>query len=208
MPVPGFAGAFASQWDELWLGGTKFPGIATVSGSGIKRKLDVKNPKGAAGASLKDEGDELSRFDVTLKLWTDAQKDEFEALLPTIHPRRKGGPRSPLDIYHPSTEMLGIRQIYIEQIPIPKQNKREGTIEVELKCIEWVPAPKPINKGAGAKGKNKDDDVEGGWDEERRRKQDLIDAGVDTMMANAAEGKGDDYNTFMQNESNHMANSV
>lgn len=155
MGIPYWAGEFAYQWDQLWLGGQLFPGIAQLSGPGIKRKLDEKNPKGASGASLTDEGDELAHFDVKLKLWTEAHKDEFERLLPDIHPRRKGGPKSPIEIYHPVAALLGIKNIYIEQIPFPEHD-RMGFLVFVLKCIEWVPAPKPQKKAAGSSG--------GGWD--------------------------------------------
>lgn len=161
MGVPFWAGEFAYQWDELWLGGQRFPGLAQLSGPGIKRKLDVKNPKGAAGASLKDEGDELGRIDIKLKLWTEAQLRELEHLLPNIHPRRKGGPKSPLEIYHPLAALLGLKRIYIDQIPIPAHD-RKGTLVVNFKAIEWVPRPKPQKKAAGSGGSNKYDDPQDG----------------------------------------------
>jgi len=140
------------SWDELWLGGTKFPGIATVGGPGIKRKLDIKNAKGSAGASMEDEGDELGQINISLLLTTDAQKDEFVALMPDISPRRKGGPKSPLEIVHPLANVLGIVNIYIDSVPIFDHDKRAATLTVNLHAYEWVPKPKPQSKGTGKGG--------------------------------------------------------
>jgi hypothetical protein len=142
----------SDQWDVLWLGGVQFPGVWTISGSGVSRKLDVKNPKGAAGASLTDEGDELALLDLDGFMWEQEQIDEFERLLPDIHPRRQGGPKTPLEIYHPMAKLLGIANIYIKQIPIPVHDKKQKTLRVSLKSIEWVPTPKVQKKGAGTKG--------------------------------------------------------
>ena len=152
-------GATARMWDELWLGGALVPGVATVSGKGIERKIDTKNPKGASGASIKDEGDELTEFDIAIMQWSDAQRDAFVAdFLPFITPRRKGGPKTPIETYHPVLELVGVTRIYVKGIPIPEHDKRKGTITWTLKCIEWVPAPVPQKKAAGSKGSNKNDD--------------------------------------------------
>lgn len=137
------------MWHQLWLGGELFPGVAKLSGKGIARKLDKQNPKGAAGARLIDEGDELAEFDIALRLWEDEQQEQLLALLPSITPRRKGGPKRPLEIYHPTARVLGIQNIYIEQIPFPDHDWEHGHMLWKFKCTEWVPAPKPQAKGKG-----------------------------------------------------------
>ena len=138
-------------WDELFVGGFKFPGLWTISGPGIERKIDTKKPKGKAKASLTDEGDELGRIDCRGMLHTDEQLAEFVALLPMIHPRRVGGPKSPTDFYHPLANLLGIKQIYVNKIPIPKI-ERGGKLFVSFSVLEWVPKPKPQRRGVGGTG--------------------------------------------------------
>lgn len=144
------------QWDELWLGGAgelvKFPGIWSVTGSGIQRKIDEKNSKGASKASIQDEGDKAAKLTLEGMLWTDEQVAEFEQLLPTIHPRQTGGPKSPVDIYHPLTELLGIKQIYTHGIPIPKHEKKQGRLVLRFDVTEWLPKPKTDKAGGGGSG--------------------------------------------------------
>ena len=146
------------EWDTLILGGEVFPGVATISGSGLKRKIDIKKPKGSDGASLKDEGYEPAKLAVELLIHRIADWDLLQALLPIINPRKKGGVRSPLSITHPVTRSLGINSIYVDSIPVFEHDKRNQWIKFRFTAIEWFPGPKPVKKGAGSKGSNKADE--------------------------------------------------
>lgn len=146
----------SGQWDELWLGSAgelvKFPGIWSVSGSGIQRKIDEKNAKGNSKAKIKDEGDKAGKITLEGILWSNELVEEFERLLAMVHPRQTGGPKSPLDIYHPLTELLGIKQLYVHGIPVPRHDKKQGILTVRFDVTEWIPEPKKDKKGKGGGG--------------------------------------------------------
>lgn len=153
-----FGGAYADArpWDEVWLAGAKMPGIATVEGDGIRRKLDIKSQKGSAGATITDNGDEPGRGKIQIEIWTEAQWMELQQYLPTLSPRKRGGTKSVTDVYHPLLELLGISRIYITDVVIPKHDKRQGRLKVVFSFLEWFPAPKPQpppkTKGTGGSG--------------------------------------------------------
>ncbi|NBC17440.1 MAG: hypothetical protein GVY18_09035 [Bacteroidetes bacterium] len=155
MPVPGFDGEFAYQWDDLWLGGTKMPGIAQLGGDGIKRKLDVKRQKGKAGARIRDEGDEPAKFHASLFFWNASLFTEFESLKEDINPRKRGGEKYVLDLYHPAAAFLGIDRVYVVQIGMPEHDKRQATVRIQIDFLEWFPDPPPqknLGKGKGGPG--------------------------------------------------------
>lgn len=146
-------------WDTVWLGGLLFPGIASITGSGLKRKIDVKKPKGSDGASLRDEGMEPARLEIELVIYNKTDWEDLQGKWTIITPRTQGGLRTPLSIVHPLTRLMGINRIYIDSIPVPDFDKTDGFLTVRFSAIEWFPAPKPVKtgKGAGTGGSNKND---------------------------------------------------
>ncbi len=172
------------EWDTLILGGEVFPGIASIGGSGLKRKIDIKKPKGSDGASLRDEGYEPARLAVELLIYSIADWDLLQALLPLINPRKKGGVRSPLVITHPITRSLGINSIYVDTIPIFDHDKRNQWIKVRFTAIEWFPAPKPVKKAAGSGGSNQKDKVSFEGSENTDNPTDLVDDGEPKTLKN------------------------
>ena len=44
------------SWDKLHMAGEVWPGIWTIDGAGVSRKIDVKRVKGSDQATIKDEG--------------------------------------------------------------------------------------------------------------------------------------------------------
>lgn len=149
MSVPAPDGEFAYQWDALWLGGALIPGIARLSGDGIKRKLDVKKQKGKAGATIEDEGDEPAKFSAELLLWNGDMLAQFEEMKEDINPRKRGGKKYVLDIYHPAAAFLGIDRVYVTGISMPDHDKRQGTVKIKIDFLEWFPEPPPQKVGAG-----------------------------------------------------------
>lgn len=138
----------ATYWDLIIIADLEFLGFAELTG-GVSRDIQVNKPKGADGATITDNGYKPAQISVTLKLVTQLDWDEYqEILLPAIHPRRKGGPRTPVVLTHPALNVLGVTRIYFTSIGAPKiGTDKIGT--VELKAIEWFPAPKPVKKAAG-----------------------------------------------------------
>lgn len=160
MTVPSFIGPTAYQWDDLWLGGVKFPGIARVTGSGIQRKLDVQRKKGAAGAKLKDEGDDPGTGTIELRMWTTAQFEEYQRLLPDINPRKRGGTKFVLDVFHPVLNLANINRIYMKGLPLVDHDKRMGTITARMEFLEWFPEPVPQKPPPGGGTSVKEDEWE------------------------------------------------
>jgi hypothetical protein len=137
-------------WDTLILGEDTWPGVWEISGPGVSRKIDVKKTKGQDGATMKDEGYQPARLTLTGIVWTEDQWDELQRLVAKVHPRKAGGSRTPLEIYHPQSSLLGINQIYIDKIGIPrKPTAGDGKLSISMSALEWVPAPKPVKTGAG-----------------------------------------------------------
>ena len=175
------------DWQEMVLGGIRWPGIWTISGSGAVRNLDMKKAKGSDIATLKDEGYKNAALTATGTIWTAAQWKELQALLPEVHPRRYGGDRTPLQLVHPAANFIGVDSVYLRGISIPELDAAKGgPIIVELDFLEWTPAPKPVTKGTGTgtgKGGGKSkaeeaadraqsdwmDDLEGMTPEERQK---------------------------------------
>lgn len=135
-------------WDTLILGGEVMPGLSAVTGD-VARKLDIKPVKGTDGATMSDEGYEPGPIQIATRLFTQQQWTELQRLLPRFHPRAAGGTRSPLDIWHPAANLIGITTIYIRKIAMPVIDaKRVATVVIE--AVQWFPAPKPATKNTKA----------------------------------------------------------
>lgn len=148
----------AMAWDTLILGGNVWPGVASLSGQGVSRDIDVKKAPGEDGATFTDKGYEPARLTARLLIYNWQDFAMLQMLLPDVHPRRKGGTTQPLDIYHPITALLGIQTVYVDKIPIVEHDKANGWISVELSMIEWMPAPKPKSpQGTPKSGESPDD---------------------------------------------------
>jgi hypothetical protein len=136
-------------WDTLVLGGVTWPGVCDITGGGLVRKIDVKHAKGQDGATITDEGLEPAKLDITLTVYNQTDWQLLQELLPTVWPRKKGGERTPLEIVHPKAALLGIRYIYLTEVPIPEFDKAKQLLTVTLKCMEYVPQPAAPKKAAG-----------------------------------------------------------
>lgn len=142
------------DWDTLILGGTVWPGIWELSGDGVSRDIDVKKSKGSDTATLKDEGYQNAKFTATGTIWTAEQFSELQAILPEIHPRRKGGDRQALQIVHPAANLLGIDSVYLKGIKMPAlDGPKGGPMTIVLDLIEWVPKPVVPKNTSGGCGK-------------------------------------------------------
>lgn len=141
-----------NDWDALILGGEQWPGLATVTGAGVARKLDVKATKGSDVGTIKDNGYVNGKLVIELQIWTEDQWRELQRLLPIIHPRRKGGDRKPLQIIHPVANLLGIDNVYVQKLPTPSLDKGRGIMVFRFEVLEWVEEAKPVKVASGAAG--------------------------------------------------------
>jgi hypothetical protein len=139
------------EWDTLYMAGKRWPGICTISGKGIARRLDQKRTKGSDGATLKDEGNDLAEFTIELLIYNRTDWAELQELIPLVSPRRSGGPRQPLAISYPSLALLGISACYIKAISVPSIDKNSQQLTVTMSAIEWVAKPKKVKKAAGTR---------------------------------------------------------
>jgi len=137
----------AGLWDSLRLGGTSIPGLWTVRG-GLTRRLDVKVVRGSDRAYIKDQGYDPAKLELVGRLLTAEQWATMQALIPTIHPRRRGALRQPLAIYHPGTEYLGVSSVYVESIEAP--SLQDGVMHLTIRVLEWVPKPEKRGKQVNA----------------------------------------------------------
>ena len=136
-------------WDTLILGADVWPGLPVVEAA-ASRSVDAQKKKGDDGANLVDQGYEPTQVKITIRMWLREQWEELQRLLPNVHPRTKGGIRTPVDIIHPATQLIGVRQIYVEKVgPLTVDR---GLMTFVLEAIEWFPAPKP-NKSSTKKAK-------------------------------------------------------
>jgi len=176
-------------WDTVEIAGKIFPGVASVRGSGLKRKVDVKKPKGSDGASLKDEGIEPAKLEITLLIYNRYFWEQLQGLMPLINPRKKGGLRRPMSIVHPLTRLMNITNIYVDGIPIPEHDKRNGFLRFKFTAIEWFPGPKPARKAAGSGGPNTADEKADLLALLESEQNDLNEAGLnnDNLGSNPAE---------------------
>lgn len=136
------------SWDLLVIADLEFVGFATLIG-GMDRDIQIKKPKGADGATMTDNGYNPAKFSITLKLVEQVDWDAYQNdLLPQIHPRRKGGSRTPVIVTHPAINVNGVSRVYFTQIGMPEIGS-DKIATVKLQCVEWFPAPRVVKKAAG-----------------------------------------------------------
>jgi len=115
--------------------------MASIVGLELGQEVDVKKAKGTDGAVLEDNGISPAKFNIELRL-SEALWPAFQEVLPKVDHRRPGGPRSPLEIVHPLTASLGIRQIVVRKVR-PSMPTARGGMRWVFECLQWFPEPKP-----------------------------------------------------------------
>lgn len=144
MTQPGWTGdggSADSAWNRVQLGPYVVPGICTITGLAVGQDLDVKKQKGKDGAVMEDNGLEPAKFNIEVQI-NEALWPMFQEILPRIDPRRAGASRSPLEIVHPLTDILNIREIVIKRV-IPTSPTASRGMKWVFECLQWFPAPKP-----------------------------------------------------------------
>jgi hypothetical protein len=116
------------------------PGVWEITSGEFVRQIDTKKTKGKDKAVLIDLGLMPPRMQARGKLCSPEDWEMLQDAMPDIHPRKAGGLKFPLAIFHPAVALLGINQIYIERIRTPEI--REGILEIQIDMIEWTDQPK------------------------------------------------------------------
>lgn len=132
-------------YDQITIAGAVFKCLTIPSGE-LSCKLDVKNPKGADGATITDDGTEAESGEIQITMWNRDQWKDYIRILPSIAPNAVKGTRQPVDIAHPMLNLHGISRVYIEKMTIPVRGATKGTLEFRLRYRGWRPAPKTPEK--------------------------------------------------------------
>lgn len=129
-----------APWDKLQLGTHVMPGIWEITSGQCERQVDHKKTKNKDGARIKDLGLLPPRFSARGKLCSREDWTKLQQIMPDIHPKKKGGIKFPLAIFHPAVALLGVAQIYVERVRAPEV--RDGILEIQIDMIEWTAEPK------------------------------------------------------------------
>lgn len=130
----------SAPWDKLLLGPHTMPGVWEITSGECARQVDHKKTKDKDGARIKDLGLLPPRFSARGRMVTQKDWDALQNLMPDINPRKKGGPKFPLTIFHPAIALLGVNTIYVERIRPPEL--KDGVLEIQIDMIEFVSEPK------------------------------------------------------------------
>lgn len=103
----------------------------------VTHKLDVKEGKGADGATLNHQGIRPSRVTLVLRLWTKTDEDRWNAFYPVVNPKTNPQGRVLAVISYPTTDRAKIRDVYIYDIS--EELRQDGILEVRLECLEHLP---------------------------------------------------------------------
>jgi hypothetical protein len=129
------------SWDRMQIGPRVMPGVWEVVSGECARQVDHKKTKGKDGARIKDLGVLPGRFQLKGRMCTEADWDVLQDVIPEINPKKKGGLRNPVTIFHPAVALLGITTIYVERIRPPEVS--HGILTITMDVIEWTKSPKP-----------------------------------------------------------------
>jgi hypothetical protein len=141
-----------SPWDQLYLGGMLLPGLAMLEDGHCSRKIDIKNAKGADGATITHNGYEPAKFTFKLTIADPIDWAMFQQVLPLIQPKLGKPPSVPLRCEYPGLAAYGIDRVIVEKVSLPKKGNVSGTREIAIHLVQWVPQPKKakaMKKGAG-----------------------------------------------------------
>lgn len=133
---------FGSPWDRMQLGKYTLPGVWAVTSGECARQVDHKKTKDKDGARIKDLGVLPSRFaargEIIVGWGVDYGVDweTMQEVIAYINPKKKGGLKYPLDIFHPAIAVLGVHTIYVERIRPPEI--KDGKMEFTFDMIEWA----------------------------------------------------------------------
>lgn len=128
------------EWDVVVIAGQRSPGKCELEGFERKHDWDRKKGKGAAGETITFTQKPAAEGKLTFTFW---ERDHFTAWaqfrpLFLYNPTKKQP--TPVDIFHPSLEDVGIKSVVCGTIgPIKHMGKQEYAVEVQL--LEYNPPP-------------------------------------------------------------------
>jgi hypothetical protein len=124
-----------TRWDKLLLGGKVFPGVAQLEPM-QQRAIGVAKRRGRE-PTLTDNGYDPGQLKASVRVWEESQWVELQDLVPQFSPRKNDTIRTPYEIYHPATELLGIDVVTITSISV--KPPEAGVLVCEIAMIQWFP---------------------------------------------------------------------
>lgn len=135
---PGDRDGRLGPWNTARIDGKTFPGQDVIQGPGLGvQGQDYDAPgtcavevHGAKSAYRSDKfsdtekskhttvkkGPKPSSFELVIRMWTEAQWNAYEAILPSFNPRLKENQEKAHNIQHMDLQGLGITSFYVEEI--------------------------------------------------------------------------------------------
>lgn len=135
----------ADEWDTLYLGGTVFPGLATVKVAG-GQKIDKKDAPGSDGESTTQQGEKAKVLNVVVRMWLPEQWEAYDDAHQIVEPVI--GKRVPVDIANAAASFRNVGAVLIEDVEGPNWDAKQTIMEMVYKCTEHKP---PAKKSATKK---------------------------------------------------------
>lgn len=143
MPAPSWV--TTEDWEVLYLGGKRMPGVARVEVS-IASGLDIQKPKGAKRARIRDTGTPPAELQIELEFNAD-ELPGLDLAIGMLRPRAAFAPRSPLQISHPQARLWGVNNVVIGPVGAP-QPSAGSSYRLKISSTEWVPETKKVKKAS------------------------------------------------------------
>lgn len=132
---------YPQEWDYIFIGQQKSPGLAIVGDFSREYEWDVKKGKGTVGATTTFVQKPPAKGSITFKLWKTEHFAEWEAflLLLKYDPTKKA--TQAVDIYHPSLVSIDVLSVVTTDIGNPIHEGKQ-LYSVKVGFLEYFPAPK------------------------------------------------------------------
>jgi hypothetical protein len=124
-------------WDRITIAGKKLPGLAIVNADS-QFKVDPKKSPGKSGATPTFHGRRPADIDIQVIIWTEDQLDELTEQLVVLWPAEPDRKKpQPVDVYHPSLALLGIKSMYLTQVSGLKPGPVSKSMSMSMKAHEY-----------------------------------------------------------------------
>lgn len=127
-------------WYEITIAGVKFRGEVEVDGAKRALRADVRNRRGARGASIATHGRKLAEPKITLRAWTAEQHAQLETIAERAFPSTRTARHDAVAVDYPPLAFHGITQVLVHEVDGPKPLDN-GMTEMVLSTYEFHPPP-------------------------------------------------------------------
>lgn len=132
-----------APWDKLILGDNVMPGVWSVVNGQAELEIDTKKTKDKDRARVRPLGLLPPKIQAKGQLVSREDWEALQRIMPDIQPKKPGGPKFALKIYHPAAALIGLTNVIVERVRSPEINN--GVLEITLDLIDWTEQPKKTN---------------------------------------------------------------